>query len=143
MRVGKYTIWFLTISCILISAGLIFSFFGFGFFPSSILPKNVLLSWESAIYGSVLIGWGTTLFLIGRLAFRRNDIELMKIMLLGIATWLILEAIFSAYLGVFFNVGVDLAVLTLFGVPLVKKIRESKTKIKNKPALNLLSLICT
>ena len=130
MRVGKYTIWFLTISCILIFAGLIFSFFGFGFFPSSILPKKALLSWESAIYGSVLIGWGTTLFLIGRLAFRRNDIELMKIMLLGIAIWLILEAIFSAYLGVLFNVGVDLAVLTLFGVPLIKKIRESKTKIK-------------
>jgi hypothetical protein len=112
----------------MVFAGLIFSFFGFGFFPPSILPKNVLLSWVSAIYGAVMIGWGTTLFLLGRLAFRRNDIALMKVMLLGIAVWLIIEALFSAFLGVFFNVGVDFAVLVLFAFPLIKSIRNLKSQ---------------
>lgn len=120
------SIWFGIVSAILVIAGLIFSFFGFGFFPPGILPREVLLSWESAIYGSVMIGWGTTLFLIGRLAFRRNDVELMKIMLIGISIWLVAEAIFSAYLGVYFNVGVDFAVLALFSFPLIKAIRALK-----------------
>lgn len=126
MHMKASMVWFCVVSCILIFVGLIFSFFGFGFFPPRILPRSVLLSWESAIYGSVLIGWGTTLFFLGRLAFRRNDIELMKIMLLGIVVWLIIEAIFSAFLGVFFNVGVDFVVLALFAVPLIKSIRKLK-----------------
>lgn len=127
MNLKILTVWFGIVSCILVLVGLMFSFFGFGFFPSSILPKNVLLSWESAIYGAIMIGWGITLFLLGRLAFRRNDIELMKILLIGIAVWLIIEALFSAYLGVFFNVGVDFAVLFLFGFPLIKSIRKLKS----------------
>lgn len=76
-----FYLWFRIVSCILVSVGLIFSFFGFAFFPQTILPKSILLSWESAIYGSVLIGWGTTLFFLGCLAFHREDPELMKIML--------------------------------------------------------------
>ena len=130
MSLKTLMVWFGIVSCILVFAGSIFSFFGFGFFPSSILPKEVLLSWEGSIYGAVLIGWGTTLFFLGKLAFRRNDIELMKIILLGITVWLIIEALFSAYLGVFFNVGVDFVVLVLFGFPLIKSIRKLKNTIK-------------
>jgi len=130
MNLKSLKVWFCVVSCILVAVGLIFSFFGFGIFPPSILHENVLLSWESAIYGAVLAGWGTTLFFLGRLAFHRNDIELMKIMLLGIAVWLIIEAVFSAYLGVYFNAGVDFAVLTLLGIPLIIAIKKSKKKME-------------
>ena len=126
MKIKPLTIWFSLVSIILAIIGLIFSIFGFGFFPSTILPKDLLLTWESAIYGSVLIGWGTTLFLIGRLAFKRNDSELLKILLLGISVWLIIEAIFSAYIGVYFNVGVDFAVLILFAIPIILTVRKLK-----------------
>jgi hypothetical protein len=37
---------------------------------------------------------------------------------------MIVEALFSLYLGVFFNVGVDIGVLALFSFPLIKAIRE-------------------
>src|SRR5262245_11434455 len=107
--------WFSVVSVILMFAGAFFAFFGLGILP---VNKDVLLQWESAIYGAIMIGWGATLFFAGRLAFRRNDSELMKILLLGLAAWLIVEALFSLYLGVFFNVGVDIAVLTLFSLPL-------------------------
>jgi hypothetical protein len=113
--------WFSVVSAILVLAGVFFAFFGLGILPVS---KDVLLQWESAIYGAIMIGWGGTLLLAGRLAFRRNDAELMKILLLGLAAWLIVEALFSLYLGVFFNVGVDVAVLALFSFPLIKAIRE-------------------
>ena len=112
--------WFSVVSVILVLVGAFFAVFGLGVLP---VNKDVLLQWESAIYGAIMIGWGATLLYAGRLAFRRNDIELMKI-LLGLAAWLILEALFSLYLVVFFNVGVDIGVLALFSFPLIKAIRE-------------------
>jgi hypothetical protein len=122
MNIKLLMLWFSVVSAILVLAGVVFAFFGLDILPVS---KNVLLQWESAIYGAIMMGWGTTLFLAGRLAFRRNDAELMKILLFGLIVWLVVEAIFSFYLGVFFNVGVDLAVLALFSFPLMKAIRET------------------
>jgi hypothetical protein len=126
----KMLVWFNIVCCILILVGFVFSTLGFGFFPKNILPTNLILPWESAIYGAVLIGWGLTLFLIGRLAFQRKDIALVKIMLLGIAVWLIIEAIYSAFIGVYFNIGVDLAVLLLLGTPLMISIQKLSGKSK-------------
>lgn len=116
-------IWFCTVAGILVLAGILFSFLGLRILP---VNENVLLPWESAIYGAIMMGWGTTLFLVGRLAFRRSDAELMKAMLYGIVVWLFVEALFSAYLRVFFNVGVDVAVLALFIVPLIWASRSVK-----------------
>lgn len=82
--------------------------------------KSVLVDWESALYGSIMIGWGITLFLAGRIAFRRRDFELKMALLYGIFAWLALEGIFSVYLGVWFNVVVDIAVLFLFSIPLLQ-----------------------
>jgi hypothetical protein len=123
MSQRQFLWWFSAISIILVLWGLVFSLFGLEILP---VDRRVLLSWESAIYGAIMIGWGTTLFLVGRVAFRRNDGELMKVLLSGIAVWLILEAVFSARFGVWFNVGVDAAVLTLFAVPLVASIRAAR-----------------
>lgn len=114
---------FCVIASILVVVGVVFSVFGLGVLP---VDESVLLRWESAIYGAIMIGWGITLFLLGRLAFRRSDAALMQIMLIGIAVWLVVEALFSLYLGVFFNVGVDVAVLLLFGLPLIISIRRIK-----------------
>jgi hypothetical protein len=119
--------WFCTIACILVLAGIVFAFFGLGILP---VQRNVLLSWESAIYGAIMMGWGTTLFFLGRIAFRRNDAELMVIMLYGLFIWLVIEALFSAYLGVWFNVGVDIGVFLLFSIPLLSGIRYLKAKRK-------------
>jgi hypothetical protein len=115
--------WFSAISMILVLWGAVFSFLGLGILP---VDRRVLLSWESAMYGAIMIGWGTTLFLVGRVAFRREDAELMKFLLFGIAAWLVLEAAFSARFGVWFNVGVDAGVLTLFALPLVLSIRAAR-----------------
>ena len=112
---------FCVIAGILVVAGVVFSVLGLGVLP---VDKSVLLRWVSAIYGAIMIGWGLTLFLLGRLAFRRKDAALMKIMLVGIAVWLVVEALWSLYLGVLFNVGVDIAVLLLFGLPMIFSIRR-------------------
>jgi hypothetical protein len=116
-----WSAWFSTVSLILIFFGLLYCFQGLKILPVS---KDVLLDWESAIYGAIMIGWGTTLFLVGRLAFRRKDKELMKILLYGIILWLIVEALFSFYLGVYFNVAVDIGVGVLFAFPVIKAIKQ-------------------
>jgi hypothetical protein len=116
-------VWFSTVSIILVLFGLLYTFFGLGILP---VERKVLLQWESALYGAIMIGWGTTLFFVGRFAFQRNDPELMKLLLYGIAVWLVVEGLFSAYLGVWFNVGVDIGVLALFGIPLIRSIRNKK-----------------
>ncbi|HEY9204432.1 MAG TPA: hypothetical protein VIO58_00810 [Candidatus Methanoperedens sp.] len=127
MSQKKLMLWFSVISTILVLWGIVFAFFGLGILP---VDRETLLPWESAIYGAIMMGWGTTLFFAGRIAFRRNDAELMKTILYGLLVWLIVEALFSAYLGVWFNVGVDIGVLGLFSFPLIRGIRSSE---KEKP----------
>ena len=117
---------FSVVSAILIFFGVLYAFFGLGILP---VARGVLLHWESALYGAIMMGWGTTLLLIGRIAFRRGDVELMKSLLYGLVVWLVVEALFSAYLAVWFNVGVDIAVLALFVLPLVVAIR-SQDKVR-------------
>jgi hypothetical protein len=67
-----------------------------------------------------------TLLLVGRVALRRHDGELARSLLAGIAVWLLVEAAFSVHFGVWFNVGVDAAVLALFSVPLIASGREAQ-----------------
>ncbi len=115
------TLWFSLVSGVLIVIGAVFALFGLG-----VLPVNhaVLLHWESSIYGAIMIGWGTTLFLVGRIAIGRRDAELLRALLYGLVVWLVVEAAFSAYLGVWFNVGVDVGVLLLFSLPLIRTLRS-------------------
>lgn len=111
-------------SVILVLWGVVFAVFGLGVLP--VMNRAVLLAWESALYGAIMIGWGTTLFLVGRVALRRGDGELARSLAVGIAVWLAIEAAFSARLGVWFNVGVDAAVLTLFAIPLIATLRSAR-----------------
>jgi len=121
MKAARLIVWFSVVSFVLIVIGAVFAFVGLGVLPVS---RGVLVQWESAIYGAIMMGWGVTLFLVGRIAFRRGDQELLRALLYGVVVWLIVEALFSAYLGVWFNVGVDLIVLLLFGLPLVTRLRS-------------------
>ena len=117
-------LWFSVISVSLILWGVVFAAFGLDVLP--IINRAVLLEWESALYGAIMIGWGTTLFLVGRAALRRRDRKLAKSLLLGIVMWLVIEAAFSARFGVWFNVGVDAVVLALFAVPLIAVLRSAQ-----------------
>jgi hypothetical protein len=47
--------WFSVVSVIGGLWGVVFTIFGLGVLP---VNREVLLSWESALYGSILIGWG-------------------------------------------------------------------------------------
>jgi hypothetical protein len=113
----QFSLWFRVVSAILVLFGLLYIFFGLKVLP---VPRDVLLPWESALYGAIMMGWGATLMLVGRLAFERNDPELKRALLVGLATWLAVEAAASLWFGVWFNVGVDVGVFALFAWPLTR-----------------------
>ncbi len=115
--------WFSVVSTVLALFGIVYALFGLAILP---VDRETLLPWESAIYGALMMGWGTTLLCVGRLAFRRNDVGLMKALLYGLIVWLVVEAAVSAYYKVWFNVGVDMAGLALFSIPLLKAVNQAE-----------------
>ncbi len=117
--------WFSILGIIGTLFGIVYAFFGLAIFPVS---RDVLLLWGNGVYGATLIGFSVTIFFAGRHAFRKNDSNLMKALLFGIFSWLIVEALFSLYYGVYFNFGVDLTLIVFFGFPLIKMIRLLQTK---------------
>lgn len=114
--------WFRIVTAILSLFGLFFVFFGLRVFSDVVplIPHEVLLPWTSALYGTIMVGWGVTLFFVGHIAFRRKDPELKKALLAGLTAWLALEAAASVWFGVWFNVGVDIVVFMLFAIPLFR-----------------------
>jgi hypothetical protein len=100
---------------ILILWGIYFAFWGFGIFVDmGILPAENLVTWESGLYGAIMMGWGLTLFFVGRIAFERDDQQLLRVLHWGVMLWLLVEAYFSLTLRVWFNVAVDVVLMALF-----------------------------
>lgn len=114
--------WFRAVTVILVLFGLLYFFFGLKIFSDTLplIPRDVILPWTSALYGAIMTGWGVTLYSVGGVAFRRNDVELKRMLLTGLGAWLVLEAAVSGWLGVWFNVGVDVGVFILFAIPLLR-----------------------
>lgn len=119
-----------TVGIIGITFGLFYAFFGLSGFPAygALIPKDVIMPWSNGLYGSTFIGFSVLLFFVGRHAFQNNDKGLMKALLYGISTWLIVEAAFSFYYGVYFNVGVDILLAVVLGYPLMKGIQSPNEK---------------
>ncbi|HEY7894519.1 MAG TPA: hypothetical protein VIC24_06435 [Gemmatimonadaceae bacterium] len=88
------------LAVILMLWGGLFAFFGLGVLP---VDRAVLQQWETALYGAIMIGWGATLLLVGRIAWTRRDPSLARALRIGLGVWLAIEAAFSARLGVWFN----------------------------------------
>jgi hypothetical protein len=118
MNKQQFALWFGVVSVILVLFGVLFVFFGLKILPVS---RAVLLDWQSALYGAIMMGWGVTLLLVGRVAFQQESQELKRALLIGLAVWLAVEAAASAWFGVWFNVGVDVGVLILFAIPLLRR----------------------
>ena len=106
--------------------GIFYAFFGLAGFPpyGALIPKEVITAWSNGLYGSTFIGFSVLLFFVGRHAFRKNDKVLMKALLYGIYAWLIVEAFFSLYYGVYFNIGVDIELAIFLGFPLVRGMQK-------------------
>ena len=127
MRNQPFALWFAIVSVILVLFGILYIFVGLKVLP---VQRDVLLDWESALYGALMIGWGITLLLVGRLAFQRNDQAVKRALWIGLLMWLAIEAAASVWFGVWFDVGVDAMVCTLFTVPLLRRQASDSTNLR-------------
>lgn len=130
MKRKSLEIWISIAGIIGILFGIFYAFFGLEGFPpyGALIPKDVITPWSNGLYGSTFIGFSVLLLFVGRHAFQKNDKGLMKALLYGIYAWLIVEAAFSIYYSVFFNVGVDILLAVVLGYPLIKGIQSAGKK---------------
>ncbi len=120
--------WISAVGIIGIIFGIFYAFFGLRSLPvyQKFVPDNVYTAWSNGLYGAVFIGFSVLLLFVGRYAFQTKNTTLMKALLYGLASWLVVEALFSFYYGVYINVGVDIVLMIFIGLPLVMGIRSSK-----------------
>lgn len=106
--------------------GIFYTIFGLEGLPvyQKFVPKALFEEWSRGLYGSVFVGFGVLLLLIGRHAIQRQDKELAKILVVGIGAWLGLEAVVSIIYGVYINVLVDMAIMVVLSFPLLKNARK-------------------
>ena len=118
--------WFTIAGIIGILFGIFYAFFGLVGFPAyrKLIPEEVIIPWSNGLYGSTFIGFSVLLFFVGRHAFQKDDKMLMKSLLYGIYAWLIVEALFSLYYRVYFNIGVDILIAIFLGFPLIRGIQK-------------------
>lgn len=121
-------IWMSLVGIIGVFFGVFYALFGLESLPvySMFVPKAVYKAWSNGLYGSTFIGFNVLLFCVGRHAFEHNNKALMKALLWGIMSWLIVEACFSFYYGIYINVFVDIVLTLALGFPLVMGIRSKK-----------------
>lgn len=121
MKSQNLIMWISLAGIIGVLFGLFYAFFGLNGLPvyQKLVPDAVYTPWSNGLYGAVFIGFSVLLFFVGRHAFKMKDKALMKILLYGLASWLIVEAFFSFLYGIYFNIGVDILLMVVLGSPLV------------------------
>lgn len=109
--------------------GLFYAFFGLNglLIYQKIVSATVYVPWSNGLYGAVFIGFSVLLFFVGRHAFQTSDKVLMRALLYGILSWMVVEASFSLYYGVYLNVVVDILLTFILGFPFIMGIRSKNT----------------
>jgi hypothetical protein len=130
MSQKQSVLWISIVGVVGILFGIFYAFFGLAGFPPYhiLIPQEVIGSWSNGLYGSTFIGFSVLLFFVGRHAFQSNDKKLMRALLYGIYAWLLVEAAFSVYYAVYFNVIVDILLAVCLSYPLIKGIKSSNKK---------------
>lgn len=133
MKSQNLITWISAVGVIGVIFGIFYGLFGLHGLPvyQKFVPDVVYTQWSNGLYGAVFIGFSVLLFFFGRYAFQNKNKTLMKFLLYGIASWLIVEALFSFYYGIYINgiyinVGVDIALMVFLGLPLVIGILSKK-----------------
>ena len=123
----RYFLRWITIAGIIgILFGVFYAIFGLNGLPiyHKIVPQSSFEGWSRGLYGAAFIGFSVLILFVGRLAIRKNDKELLRILLFGIGSWLVFEAIVSLIYKVYLNVGVDLVLMAFLSYPLIKGARK-------------------
>jgi hypothetical protein len=125
MKQRYLVLWITVAGLIGIIFGVFYAIFGLDGLPvyQKFVPKAFFEEWSRGLYGSAFIGFSVLLLLVGRRAIQKQDKDLAKILVLGIGSWLAVEAVVSLIYGVYINILVDMAIMTVLSFPLLKAAR--------------------
>jgi hypothetical protein len=128
MNSKNLILWISIIGIIGVLFGIFYALFGLNGLPiyERIVPSNIYVPWSNGLYGAVFVGFSVLLFFVGRHAFQTKDKTLMKALLYGILSWLVVEASFSLYYGVYLNVTVDIVLMIFLSYPLIIGLRKKQ-----------------
>ncbi len=126
MNRSIYIKWITAAGFIGIAFGVYYSIFGLGGLPvyQRFVPTESMEAWSRGLYGATFIGFSVLLLLLGRRAIQQKDEQLGRILIFGIATWIIYEAIISLIYGVYINVLIDIALISFLSYPVIKGTRK-------------------
>lgn len=130
MESKNLIIWISLAGIIGVIFGIFYVLFGLNGLPiyQRIVPSNLYTSWSNGLYQAVFIGFNVLFFFVGRHAFQNKDKVLIKALLYGILSWLIVEASFCLYYGVYLNVLIDILLATVIGLSFVMGIKPKKSE---------------
>lgn len=126
MKQKLFIKWITAAGIIGVLFGFFYAIFGLQGLPiyHKFVPQDSFDGWSRGLYGAAFVGFSVLLLFVGRRAIQKKDKELIRILLLGIASWLVFEAIVSVIYKVYINVGVDIVLLTFLSFPLSRGIRK-------------------
>ena len=75
-----------------------------------------------------MVGLGVTLFLIARYAFTERRPELLRILLYGLLAWAPVDMAVSIFYGAWFNVALNLVIISAAGTLLILTERRLRQK---------------
>jgi hypothetical protein len=93
-----------------------------GVFWSGIAPDAAtgqFRLWVYGMLGATMAGWGITLVYIVLNPFARGEKWSRNAIAAGIALWFAVDTFMSAYTHAYFNVGVNVLLIVLAGIPLL------------------------
>jgi hypothetical protein len=75
--------------------------------------------WVHGMLGATMAGWGITLAYIVLNPFAKREKWSWNAIAAGLAVWFFIDTFLSAYTGAWFNVGVNVLLIVLAGIPLL------------------------
>ena len=82
--------------------------------------------WAYGMLGATMAGWGVTFAFIVNGPFGKQEKWSRDAIAAGVIVWFVIDTLMSVYTGAYFNIGVNVLVLILAGLPLVMTIKEFK-----------------
>ncbi|WP_424359699.1 hypothetical protein [Methanocella sp. MCL-LM] len=82
--------------------------------------------WAYGMLGATMAGWGLTLAFIVNGPFGKKEKWSRDAIAAGVVLWFVIDTFMSVYTGAYFNVGVNVLVLVLAGLPLLMTLKEFK-----------------
>jgi hypothetical protein len=93
-----------------------------GVFWSGSTPDDAtgqFILWAYGMLGATMAGWGIALAYMVKYPFARKEKWSWNAIALGLAVWFVVDTFMSVYTKAYFNVGVNVMLIVLAGIPIL------------------------